>query len=225
MAILNWDAEGERLYQTGVDHGVLYPKDSTTKTYPQGYVWNGLTTVTASPSGAEVSDTYADNIKYLSLLSAEDFGLTIEALMYPDEFEPCLGHTVVNGVVVSQQKRHRFGFSYRTLIGNDVDGTDYGYKLHLVYNCLAGVSEEAAATVNDSPEAPTMSWEISTTPVVIALTDSNGKKIYKPTAHIEIDSTKADATKLKLLEDALYGTDTTEAHLPSIDEVITMLTP
>ncbi len=224
MAILNWDAEGERLYQTGVDHGVLYPKDATTGTYPQGYVWNGLTTVTASPSGAEVSDTYADNIKYLSLLSAEDFGLTIEALMYPDEFEACLGHKVVNGVVVSQQKRSRFGFSYRTLIGNDVDGTDYGYKLHLVYNCLAGVSEEAAATVNDSPEAPTMSWEISTTPVVLASKDSDNK-VYKPTAHIEIDSTKANAAKLQLLEDALYGTATTEAYLPSIDQVITMLTP
>ena len=224
MAILNWDAEGERLYQTGVDHGVLYPKDPTTGTYPQGYVWNGLTTVTASPSGAEVSDTYADNIKYLSLLSAEDFGLTIEALMYPDEFEQCLGHKVVNGVVVSQQKRTRFGFSYRTLIGNDIDGTDYGYKLHLVYNCLAGVSEEAAATVNDSPEAPTMSWEISTTPVVLTSEDSDGK-VYRPTAHIEIDSTKANATKLALLEDALYGTTTTEAYLPSIDQVITMLTP
>lgn len=224
MAVLNWDAEGERLYQTGVDHGVLYPKDSSTGTYPQGYVWNGLTTVTASPSGAEVSDTYADNIKYLSLLSAEDFGLTIEALMYPDEFEPCLGHTVVNGVVVSQQKRTRFGFSYRTLIGNDVDGTDYGYKLHLVYNCLAGVSEEAAATVNDSPEAPTMSWEISTLPVTLTSTNSSGD-VYRPTAHIEIDSTKADATLLATLEEALYGTASTEAYLPTIDQVITMLTP
>lgn len=223
MSVLEWDKEGERIYQTGVDHGVLYMKDNNGD-YKNAHVWNGLTTVTATPSGAEASDTWADNIKYLSLLSAEDFALSVECVTYPDAFEECLGHKVVNGVVIPQQVRPRFGFAYRTLIGNDLDGTDYGYKLHLVYNCRSGVSEEAAATVNDSPEPLSMSFEFSTTPVILTSKDANNK-VYKPTAHIEIDSRYANSTKLQDLEDALYGTANSDPYLPTIDNVIDMLKP
>lgn len=223
MSVLEWDKEGERFYQTGVDHGVLYMKDNNGD-YTDAHVWNGLTTVTATPSGAEASDTWADNIKYLSLLSAEDFTLSVECVTYPDAFEECLGHKVVNGVVIPQQVRPRFSFAYRTLIGNDIDGTDLGYKLHLVYNCRSGVSEEAAATVNDSPEPLSMSFEFSTTPVILTSKDANNK-VYKPTAHIEIDSRFANAAKLKDLEDALYGTANSDPYLPTIDDVIDMLAP
>lgn len=217
MAKLVWDQTGERLYETGVDHGVLYlykKADATesTEPYSGGVAWNGLTAVTVSPSGAEASPIYADNIKYLNLMSAEEFGATIEAYTYPDEFGVCDGSaSLATGVVIGQQKRATFGLSYRTIVGNDVDGNDYGYKLHLIYGCLAAPSEKAYATVNDSPEAITFSWEVTTTPVSV--------EGFKPTAYITIDSTKADATKLAALEAILYGDDAGEARLPLPDEV------
>lgn len=217
MAKIVWDKTGERIYETGVDHGVLYPMENGT--YPKGHPWNGLTNVTESPSGAESNPLYADNIKYLNLISAEDYGLTIEAFTYPDEFMACDGSIeVADGVVIGQQDRQSFGFSYRSVKGNDTKGTSYGYKLHIVYNATASPSERAYDTINDSPDAITFSWEVSTTPVPITVGD------YKPTASIIIDSTKADPAKLKQLEDKLYGTDSEEAMLPSIDEVITLMT-
>lgn len=217
MAKIVWDATGERLFETGVDHGVIYPQ-ATGGTYPKGAAWNGLTAVTESPSGAEPTPLYADNIKYLTLMSVEEFAFTIEAYMYPDEFAECNGEgTLAKGVIIGQQKRKTFGLSYRSLIGNDVDGDSHGYKLHLVYGALAAPSEMARSTVNDTPEASTMSWECSTTPVSVAK--------FKPTAHIVIDSTKADPTKLKNLEDILYGSDSesTEARLPLPDEVASLM--
>ena len=193
---LVWDQTGERLYETGVKQGVLYPQVSGK--YPAGYAWNGLTGVTESPSGAEATALYADDIKYLSLLSAEEFGATIEAYMYPDEFAECDGSaSIAKGVNIGQQKRKQFGLAYKTTLGNDVDNNDFGYKLHLIYNCLAAPSEKSYATINDSPEAITFSWEVTTTPVSVAG--------FKPTASITIDSTKADPVKLAALEEILYG--------------------
>lgn len=210
MAKLTWDQTGQKIYETGVDHGVLYP--ASEGTYPKGVAWNGLTNVTESPSGAEPSPIYADNIKYVNLMSAEEFGATIEAYTYPDEFAECDGSKeLTKGVYAGQQPRKTFGLCYRTKIGNDVDGDDHGYKLHLIYGALAAPSERAYATVNDSPEAITFSWELSTTPVEV----TGGK----PTACLTIDSTKVDATKLAALEKILYGDTETEARLPLPDEV------
>lgn len=220
MSRLTWDNNGKRLYETGVKQGVLYPIQ-TDGSYSKGVAWNGLTAVTESPSGAEATALYADDIKYLNLISNEEFGATIEAFTYPDEFAECDGSAaLVDGVTLGQQKRKTFGLCYRTSLGNDVDGNDYGYKLHLVYGCLAAPSEKAYATINDSPEAITFSWEISTTPVNVAG--------FKPTSQITIDSTKADSTKLAALEDILYGKDgeTTEGagpRLPLPDEIKTLM--
>lgn len=197
MSKIVWDQTGERLFETGVDHGVLYPIQ-TGGLYNKGVAWNGLTAVTESPSGAEATDLYADNIKYLSMRSAETFGATVEAYTYPDEFAECDGSaTLVNGVKIGQQSRKIFGLSYRTLVGNDVEGQSYGYKLHLIYGATASPSEKAFGTINDSPEAITFSWELATTPVNVTG--------YQPTASVEIDSTKADPECLAALEDVLYG--------------------
>lgn len=198
MSKLVWDAIGERFYETGIDHGVLYPVESGA--YPKGYAWNGLTNVSESPSGAEQTALYADNIKYLTLTSAEEFGLTIEAYTYPDEWEACDGTaSLATGVKIGQQSRKKFGLSYRSKIGNDVDGDAHGYKLHLVYGCSASPSERGYATVNDSPEAITFSWEITTTPITL-----DG---YKPVSLITIDSRTVNADKLTALENILYGLD------------------
>lgn len=215
--ILKWDAVGEHFYETGVDHGVLFPMNSDGQTYGAGVAWNGLTAVTESPSGAEVSAIYADNIKYLNLMSAEDFAATIEAYTYPDEFAECDGSASLGtGVKIGQQARKAFGFSYRTKVGNDLN-PELGYKIHIVYGATAAPSERAYETVNDSPEAITFSWEVSTIPVEVS-----GKK---PTAHVEIDSTKFDTTdlqtKLALIEAALYGTDT-EATITSIKTALSL---
>ena len=218
MSRLKWDQTSEKLYETGVDRGVVYPQTSE-GTYPKGAAWNGLTGVTESPSGAEPTPLYANNHKYLDLMSAEEFAATIEAYTYPDEFAECDGSAVLaKGVKVGQQKRKKFGLTYRTKIGNDVDGDAHGYKIHIIYNCLAAPSERSYATVNDSPEAITMSWEVSTTPVEI--------KDFEPAAHLEIDSTKADPIKLKELEDILYGKDgepASEARLPLPNEIATIM--
>lgn len=220
MSRLTWDNNGERLYETGVKQGVLYPIQ-TNGSYSKGVAWNGLTAVTESPSGAEATALYADDIKYLNLMSNEEFSATIEAYTYPDEFAECDGSaSLADGVTIGQQKRKTFGLCYRTSLGNDVDGNDYGYKLHLVYGCLAAPSEKAYATINDSPEAITFSWEVSTTPVSVAG--------FKPTSQITIDSTKADKAKLAALEDILYGKDGAEAEnagprLPLPDEIKTLM--
>lgn len=217
MSKIVWDNTGERLYETGVQKGVLYVMEDGA--YGNGVAWNGLTAVTESPSGAEATPLYADDIKYLNLISAEDFGGTIEAYTYPDEFKACNGEgELVPGVTVRQQKRANFGFCYRTAIGNDVDGTDHGYKLHLIYNATAAASESAYATVNDSPEAITFSWEFTTTPVAIT-----AKTGLKPTACLIIDSIKVGAEKMALLEAKLYGDDSTEPSLPTPDEVFALL--
>ena len=200
-AKLVWDATGERFYETGVDHGVLYPM-GVGGAYTDGVAWNGLTAVTESPSGAEASPLYADNIKYLNLMSAEEFGATIEAYTYPDEFAQCDGSAdIATGVSIGQQSRKTFGLCYRTKVGNDVDGEDHGYKLHIIYGCLASPSEKGYSTVNDSPEAITFSWEITTTPVNVTG--------FKPTASLTIDSRTANATDLASLETILYGKDPT----------------
>lgn len=218
MAKLVWDKTGEHLYETGVDHGVLYFPDQT-GAYKNGVAWNGLISVSESPSGAEATGQYADNIKYLNLISAEEFGATIEAYTYPEEFEACNGNKELvdnTGVYVGQQSRSVFGFCYRTMIGNDTDGQDHGYKLHLVYGCQVSPSEKAYQTINDSPEALTFSWELSTTPVNVT-----GKK---PTALLVIDSTKIDSTKLAKIEAKLYGDETsTGAVLPTPDEIVEIL--
>ena len=215
MSKLTWDNIGERLFETGVKQGVLYPIQSDGK-YTKGVAWNGLTAVTESPSGAEATPLYADDIKYLNLLSNEEFGATIEAYTYPDEFAECDGSAeLATGVMIGQQKRKVFGLCYRTTIGNDVDGNDHGYKLHLIYGCLAAPSEKAYSTINDSPEAITFSWEVTTTPVNV--------EGFKPTSQITIDSTKADPTKLAALEAVLYGTEAAEAKLPLPDEVATLM--
>ena len=213
---LIWDQTGERFYETGVDHGVLYPYNTTNKSYDNGVAWNGLTSVSESPSGAESNAQYADNIKYLDLLSAEEFAATLECFTYPDEWELCDGSvSPVSGVNIHQQARTTYGLSYRTKIGNDVN-SDLGYKLHLVYGCKATPSERAYNTVNDSPEPITFSYSISTTPVNVTG--------YKATAIITIDSTKftttADQAKLQTLLDALFGTDNADAFLPTPDQII-----
>lgn len=214
MSRIVWDDVGQRFYETGVDHVVLYPQEQGK--YPKGAPWNGVTAITNSPSGAEPTPLYADNIKYVTMQSAEEFAFTIEAYTYPDEWYQCDGsEEVAPGVTIGQQNRKPFGLSYRTKIGNDTDGQDYGYKLHLIWGGLASPSEQGHQTVNDSPEATTFSWECSTTPVNV--TDK------KPTAHMEINSTLADPAKLAQLEAALYGTDEAEAYLPLPDEVIAML--
>lgn len=211
MAVLTWDNAGERLFETGVDKGVLYIP--TNGVYDTGYAWNGLTAVTESPSGAEATAQYADNIKYLNLISAEEFGGTIEAFTYPTAFAQCDGTAYPQtGVSVGQQARKSFGFAYRTRLGNDTNGTDNGYKLHLVYGALAAPSEKAYNTINDSPEAMTFSWEFTTTPVPVSG--------LKPTALMTIDSTKVSSTALVSLENALYGTAGANARLPLPDEVI-----
>ena len=213
---LSWDKSGERFYETGVKNGVLYVQNAGA--YPKGVAWNGLTAVTESPSGAEATPLYADDIKYLELTSEEEFGGTIEAYTYPDEFAECDGSAeLATGVKISQQKRKAFGLVYKTTLGNDEEGNDHGYKLHLVYGCKAAPSEKAYATINDSPEAITFSWEFTTTPVAVTG--------HKPTAHIEIDSTKADPTCLAALEAKLFGTETDEPQLPLPDVVKTLMTP
>lgn len=215
MSKIVWDQTGEKLYETGVKNGVLYPQ-AEGGTYPKGVAWNGLTAVTESPSGAEATALYADDIKYLNLVSAEEFGATIEAYMYPKEFEECDGTAeIAPGVSIGQQARKTFGMSYKTTLGNDVDNNDYGYKLHIIYGALASPSEKGYATINDSPEAITFSWEVKTTPVAV-----NG---FKPTASIVIDSTKVKAEKLKALEDILYGTTDVEPRLPLPDEIATLM--
>ena len=218
MAKIEWDKTGERLYETGVKNGVLYVQEGSA--YPKGVAWNGLTAVTESPSGAEATPLYADDIKYLNLISTEEFGATIEAYTYPDEFAACDGSAaLVDGVMIGQQARKTFGLCYRTTIGNDTNGNDYGYKLHIIYGALAAPSEKAYATINDSPEAITFSWEVTTTPVNVTGA--------KPTASITIDSTKADPAKLAALEDILYGKDGepgNEPRLPLPDEIKTLMT-
>ena len=214
MAKLVWDETGKRLYETGVSQGVLYPQSGGT--YPNGVAWNGLTAVTESPSGAEATPLYADNIKYLNLFSAEEFGATIEAYTYPDEFMACDGSAqIAKGAYIGQQNRKQFGMCYKTLLGNDVDANDHGYKLHIIYGAMASPSEKAYATVNDSPEAITFSWEVTTTPVNVTG--------YEPTASIVIDSTKCNAEKLADLEEILYGSAEEEPRLPLPDEVVTVL--
>ena len=220
MPVLTWDALGERFYETGVDHGVLYIANGS-GVYDTGYAWNGLVSVTESPSGAESNAQFADNIKYLNLVSAEEFSATIEAFTYPDEFGQCDGSaSPQDGLLIGQQQRKMFGLCYRTLLGNDVDGQEYGYKLHLIYGAQAAPTEKAYSTVNDSPEPITFSWEISTTPMVV-----DG---YKPTSVITIDSSKVDADALADLEDLLYGTSGTPgtvAQLPTPTEVVALFTP
>ena len=212
MSKLVWDKTGEKLYETGVSQGVLYVYDSKTKKYGNGVVWNGLTAVTESPSGAEPTPLYADDIKYLNLMSTEEFGATIEAYTYPKEFEECDGSaSLAEGVSIGQQARKTFGMCYRTALGNDVDGSNHGYKLHIIYGALAAPSEKGYTTINDSPEAITFSWEVSTTPVNVTG--------FKPTASLVIDSTKVAAEKLTALENLLYGGEATEAKLPLPDEI------
>ena len=214
MPKLVWDATGERFYETGVKYGVLYVQEGGI--YPKGVVWNGLTAVTESPSGAEATPLYADDTKYLNLISAEEFGATIEAYTYPEEFAACDGSAnLADGVYIGQQARKTFGLCYRTAIGNDVDNNDHGYKLHLIYGALAAPSEKSYATINDSPEAITFSWEVSTTPVNVTG--------FKPTSCVTIDSTKCDKAKLTALEAILYGGDEAEARLPLPDEVATLM--
>lgn len=219
MAQLAWDQVGQRIYETGVDHGVLYLPDNT-GTYVDGYSWNGLVTVTESPSGAEATPQYADNIKYLNLTSAEEFGGTIEAFTYPNEFAQCDGSAIFEGgIAVGQQSRRMFGLSYRTRVGNDLEGTDHGYKLHLVYGATAAPSERAYGTINDSPEPITFSWEFTTNPVEVG---TIGGTPYKPTATITVDSTKVDAAALADLEALLYGTVGTDPSLPLPAAVIAL---
>lgn len=219
MAAITWDAAGERLFETGVDHGVLYPISSS-GTYDNGVAWNGLSSITESPSGAEATAIWADNIKYANLLSAEEFGATVEAYTYPDEFAICDGTAeLVTGVIVGQQARKVFGLCYRTKIGNDVDGNNHGYKLHIIYGAQASPTEKTYRTINDSPEADSFSWELTTTPVNV--TGMNA------TSYLVIDSTKCDAEKLTALEKILYGSaePDTAPRLPLPDEIKTLMTP
>ena len=216
MAKLVWDETGKRLYETGVSKGVLYVQ-ADDGTYGNGVAWNGLTAVNESPSGAEATPLYADDIKYLELTSTEEYGASIEAYTYPEEFEQCDGSAELGvGVTIGQQPRKAFGFCYRTLIGNDVKNNDYGYKIHIVYGAKAAPSEKAYQTVNDSPEAITFSWELTTTPVNVAG--------HKPTACVTIDGTKVDAAKLTSIEEALYGSDTKEPKLLLPDEIAAIIT-
>lgn len=214
MSKIVWDKSGERFYETGVKNGVLYVQENGT--YPKGVAWNGLTAVTESPSGAEPSPLYADDIKYLNLLSTEEFAATVEAYTYPPEFEECDGSaSIAVGVNIGQQKRKPFGMSYKTVLGNDEENNSYGYKLHIIYGALAAPSEKAYASINDSPEAITFSWELSTTPVSVTGFD--------PTASITIDSTKANPEKLAALEKILYGDTDTEPRLPLPDEIAQLM--
>ena len=216
MSKIVWDAIGEHTFETGVRNGVLYLQGAE-GTYNTGVAWNGLTSVSESPEGAEPTDLYADDVKYLTLMSAENFKATIEAYTYPVEFEECDGSaTIAKGVVIGQQPRKPFGLCYRTAIGNDTDGNEHGYKLHIVYGCQASPSEKQYSTINDSPEAITFSWEVNTTPVNV-----NGKK---PTATLIIDSTKADKAKLTALEAILYGSEEQEPRLPMPDEIAALMT-
>ena len=219
MSKIVWDDTGKKLFETGVDRGVLYVRNSE-GAYTNGVAWNGLTAVNESPSGAEANKLWADNTQYLSLVGAEEFGCSIEAYTYPDEFAECDGSAELTaGVTIGQQSRKSFGFCYRTLIGNDVEGDSYGYKLHLIYGCLASPSEKGYSTKNDSPEAITFSWDITTTPVNVTG--------FKPTACLTIDSTKVDEQKLAALETILYGSDSgssTAPRLPLPDEVKSTLT-
>ena len=215
MEKIVWDQTGERLYETGVKNGVLYVQESGA--YPKGVAWNGLTAVTESPSGAEPTALYADDTKYVNLVSAEEFGATIEAYTYPDEFAECDGSaSISNGVYIGQQNRKTFGLSYKTTVGNDVDNNNHGYKIHLIYGAVASPSEKSYSTINDSPDAITFSWEISTTPVNVTG--------HKPTASLVIDSTKVDAGKLAKLEAVLYGSSEADARLPLPDEIVSILT-
>ena len=221
---LVWDKTGEHFYETGVKNGVLYPM-SESGTYPKGVAWNGLTAITESPSGAEATALYADDIKYINLMSNEEFGATVEAYTYPDEFAECDGSaSLAEGVYIGQQARKTFGLCYRTTLGNDAKGNDYGYKLHIIYGAMASPSEKAYSTINDSPDAITFSWELSTTPVAVAN--------FKPTASLTIDSTKVDPQKLASLEEILYGKDGTggdnsvgaaDPRLPLPDEIATLM--
>ena len=211
MSKLIWDEAGKRFYETGVNKGVLYPQGADGK-YPKGVAWNGLTAVTESPSGAEATPLYADNIKYLNLMSAEEFGATVEAYTYPEEFAACNGEaSLIEGISIGQQKRTPFGMAYQTKIGNDL-ASDAGYKIHLIYGAQAAPSEKGYNTVNDSPEAITLSWELTTTPVEVTG--------FKPTASLVIDSTKVDAEKLAAIEAVLYGSEDQEARLPLPNEVL-----
>lgn len=220
MAVLKWDQAGDRLYETGVDHGVLYPQKNGQ--YPKGVAWNGLITVTESPSGAEDNPLYADNMKYLNIKSNEDYGATIECYTYPDEWAACNGEAdLATGVTLGQQRRNTFGLSYRTNIGNDTDGNDHGYKLHLVYGCSASPSEKSYSTINDSPEAITFSYEVTTTPIPVSGNDLDGNP-FKPTAVITVDSTKVNEENLSSLEKILYGSEEDEARLPLPDELKTI---
>lgn len=215
MSKLVWDQDASRLYETGVSKGVLYRRDDD-GTYKNGVAWNGLTGVTESPSGAEPTDLYADNMKYLSLRSAEEFGATITAYTYPDEFAECDGSAVyAKGAVIGQQPRKTFGFCYQTILGNDVKLNDYGYKIHIIYGCSASPSEKAYSTVNDSPEAIEFSWEVNTTPVTV--------EGFNATATVIVDSTTADKEKLEALEKILYGSEEAEPRLPLPDEILTIL--
>ena len=214
---LVWDETGKRFYETGVKNCALYVQDSS-GAYPKGVAWNGITAITESPSGAEATPIYADDMKYLNLFSTEEFGATIEAYTYPDEFAECDGSAELTaGVMIGQQARKAFGLVYKTTLGNDVAGNDLGYKLHIIYGAKAAPSEKAYATINDSPEAITFSWELSTTPVEI--------KDHKPTASITIDSTKVDAEKLKALEVILFGSESADARLPLPDEILSTIAP
>lgn len=215
MPRLEWDKVGERLYETGVDQGVLYIQDET-GAYPEGVAWSGLRSVSESPSGAEPSPLYADNIKYLNLLSTEEFAATIGAYYSPEEFDACDGTaTLVKGVTVGQQKRKTFGLCYRTKIGNDIDGDEHGYKIKIIYGALAKPSQKDYQSINNDPSAIELSWEVSTTPVKVTG--------MKPTATLEIDSTKIEPEKLKALEDVLYGNTTQKARLPLPDEIKTLV--
>lgn len=214
MAKIVWDQTGARLYETGVKNGVLYVYENSA--YGTGVPWNGLTAVTESPSGAEATPMYADDIKYLNILSAEEFGGTIEAFTYPNEFKACNGEAdLAEGISIGQQARKAFGLCYRTTVGNDTEGNDFGYKLHIVYGAQASVSERAYATINDSPEAITFSWEFTTTPVTVTG--------HKPTSILTIDSTKVDPTAMAAIEAKLYGSETEEATLPLPDDILGML--
>lgn len=214
MSKIIFDNTGEKIYETGVDHCVLYVRDGNA--YQTGVAWNGITAINENPSGAEATPIYADNIKYLNIVSGEDFGATIEAYTYPDEFTECDGSAeIIAGVKIGQQTRKPFALCYRTLIGNDVAGTGHGYKLHFIYNAQAAVSAKNYKTINESPEAMSFSWEISTTPEVV--------EGFKPTATVTVDSTKVDSTKLKALEDKIYGTESSEPTMPTISEIVSLL--
>lgn len=214
MSKIIFDNTGEKIYETGVDHCVLFVRDGNT--YQTGVAWNGITAINESPSGAEATPIYADNIKYLNIVSGEDFGATIEAYTYPDEFTECDGSAeIIEGVKIGQQTRKPFALCYRTLIGNDVAGTGHGYKLHFIYNAQAAVSAKNYKTINESPEAMSFSWEISTTPEVV--------EGFKPTATVTVDSTKVEAEKLKALEDKIYGSENSEPTMPTISEIVSLL--